>query len=490
MKKAFLLSMCTIALTATTQAQFLNRLINSANNAAKNAVERQVERKVEEGVDKIFNPETGEYEPVEKENKTAEPKEAKASQTAGWTCPACGTSGNNGKFCNECGAKKPEGDGSWTCSSCGTKGNKGKFCNECGAKKPDGNGAQGAAAKPAVQKVEMAYAKSDFVTGDEIFFEDNLEGEQLGEFPSRWDLWDGNVEVVKVGGVNAIGFIDNASFVRPLMTNLKSYLPEAYTIEVDLYVDPEKRDNNPKYDGGFVGDYYLQVCSENDNNLIEITVPSYVGWDCADGKITPKIWAKGTSKDMTSELPIDLTPGWNHLALSVNKRAVKAYLNGIRFGNIPNFAEGGTQVRFGVHSMQHENAVCQIRNVRIAKGAVPLYNRLATDGKIITYAITFETGKADLKPESMAEIARIAKLMTGDANLNFEVQGHCDATGSDAVNDPLSQKRAEAIVAALVQQGIAANRLTAVGKGSHVPLADNSTDEGRAKNRRVEFVKK
>ena len=80
--------------------------------------------------------------------------------------------------------------------------------------------------------------------------------------------------------------------------------------------------------------------------------------------------------------------------------------------------------------------------------------------------------------------------MKSNPGLAFEVQGHCDATGSDAVNDPLSQKRAEAIVAALVEQGIAQTRLTAVGKGSHVPIASNSTDEGRAKNRRVEFIKR
>ncbi|MCR4828490.1 MAG: OmpA family protein [Bacteroidales bacterium] len=156
--------------------------------------------------------------------------------------------------------------------------------------------------------------------------------------------------------------------------------------------------------------------------------------------------------------------------------------------NIPNAKH---PVRFNLRAVSAEdNPNFYLKNIRVAKGAVPLYDRLASEGKIVTYAITFETGKADLKPESMVEINRIAKLMKERKDLKFEVQGHCDNTGSDKVNDPLSQKRAEAIVAELVKQGIDKSRLTAVGKGSHSPIADNSTDEGRAKNRRVEFVKK
>jgi len=128
--------------------------------------------------------------------------------------------------------------------------------------------------------------------------------------------------------------------------------------------------------------------------------------------------------------------------------------------------------------------------VRLCKGAVPLYNRLITDGKIITYAITFDIGKANIKPESMTEINRIAQLMKDNSDLKFEVQGHTDNTGTVAGNQKLSEQRAQAIVNKLVEMGIAANRLSAKGMGQSAPLADNSTDEGRAKNRRVEFVKK
>jgi len=115
---------------------------------------------------------------------------------------------------------------------------------------------------------------------------------------------------------------------------------------------------------------------------------------------------------------------------------------------------------------------------------------IAETGKFVTNNILFDTGKATLKQESMAEIQKVADYMKKNPKARFEVQGHTDNQGSDKVNDPLSQQRAEAIVAALVKMGCDEFNLKAVGKGSHEPVADNKTAEGRAKNRRVEFIKK
>jgi outer membrane protein OmpA-like peptidoglycan-associated protein len=129
-----------------------------------------------------------------------------------------------------------------------------------------------------------------------------------------------------------------------------------------------------------------------------------------------------------------------------------------------------------------------ITNVRIAKGAVPLYDRMMSDGKFITYGITFDVGKSVIKPESYGELNRILTLMQEKPELKFSVEGHTDNTGNAASNQTLSDARSKAVVDKLVELGVAKDRLQSAGKGQNSPIADNGTDEGRAKNRRVEFV--
>ncbi len=115
---------------------------------------------------------------------------------------------------------------------------------------------------------------------------------------------------------------------------------------------------------------------------------------------------------------------------------------------------------------------------------------LKTTGHIAVDGILFETGKATLKPESDAPIAEVAKLLKANASLKLFVVGHTDNVGAIDGNMKLSADRAASVVQALVKtHGIDAARLKAFGNGPYAPVASNDTDDGRAKNRRVELVK-
>ena len=113
---------------------------------------------------------------------------------------------------------------------------------------------------------------------------------------------------------------------------------------------------------------------------------------------------------------------------------------------------------------------------------------LDKDGRITLY-VNFDFNKATLKPDAQPVIAQVAALLKANPDLRFSVEGHTDSIGLHDYNVKLSKDRAASVVAALVAQSIAANRLSSTGFGPDKPIAPNDTDEGRAKNRRVELVK-
>ena len=413
--------------------------------------------------------------------------ETNTASESGWTCPACGHTGNQGKFCNECGAKKPEEtDATWTCPQCGHKGNTGKFCDDCGAKR-DGTKQN--------ERAQSEWNKFDFVPGDEVIFYDQLEGEQLGEFPSKWELLDGECEIQRSNGENVIAIMPHCR-IMPLMKNTWDYLPEVYTVEFDYYEFIEN-------EGEDFGLMHLEFFADKEGRkerggwLWDVTFDNYIGAYYAKEQnfaknVRTNIWGENTTTgkgvDNTNTVERVEPNKWHHVSVSVNKRAIKVYFDEKRVFNLPNYKNpNGGHIEF---KYDYSATPAYIRNVRIAKGAVPLYDRMMTDGKFITYGITFDVGKSVIKPESMGEINRIVQLMNDNPELKFEVQGHTDNTGNAASNQTLSEARAKAIVDKLVELGISADRLTSVGKGQSSPIADNSTEEGKAKNRRVEFVKK
>ena len=326
---------------------------------------------------------------------------------------------------------------------------------------------------------------TDFKRGSVILFEDDVTRERVGEFPSKWDLLDGAAEVKTIGGVKAIEPTNNA-MITPLLKQQGAYLPEEFTLEYDFYYWKSKEDiglNDVKLILLNSTDRSRNYFSDDENSFTLV----HGVCDCAEHNYNFKGRSTGFSYKFKQ--------GWNHVAISFNKRALKAYFNGNRVANLPNVQQPAWfafQVPFEYVGLTF------IRNVVLAKGAVELYDRDASDidkaieqtGKFVTNNILFKTGKADLLPESMTEIEKVATYMKKNPRARFEVQGHTDNQGSDKINDPLSQQRAEAVVKALASLGVDDFNLKAVGKGSHEPVADNKTEAGRANNRRVEFIKK
>jgi len=106
---------------------------------------------------------------------------------------------------------------------------------------------------------------------------------------------------------------------------------------------------------------------------------------------------------------------------------------------------------------------------------------------VVLENIFFETGKATLKPESFPQLDQVVTFLESNRRLSMEISGHTDNTGSLKTNTELSQSRAEAVVAYLVEKGIEKSMLDAKGYAFSQPITPNDTPEGRAKNRRVEF---
>lgn len=143
---------------------------------------------------------------------------------------------------------------------------------------------------------------------------------------------------------------------------------------------------------------------------------------------------------------------------------------------------------FSAPTQSYQLLIVEVAAMQQLVTANQLLDELNRKGFIALY-INFDSGKAELKADGQATVAEIASMLQATPALRLAIEGHTDSQGQAAANKLLSEQRAQSVMDALVGAGIGAQRLSAAGFGQERPVADNRSEEGRAKNRRVELVK-
>lgn len=334
------------------------------------------------------------------------------------------------------------------------------------------------------------YSKYDFVPGDKTLFFDDFSNDFIGDLPNKWNT-NGSGNIVKFNKVEGNWFELKAGYRLYAIPDL-SQLPEDYTIEFDLLTSGV---SNKTSSGARVHVILsdANTFSNGETHYVSVSLP--LG-QYAPFNIDTYNFFNGKAGMINSGLTADIrdeVKNQPHIAISVTKKRFRLWVNEVKYVDIPRFIEELNvlnYLKFHVYGLTDGEERVFIKNVKVAEGGVDLRRKLMSEGKISTNGILFDSSSANIQPQSLGIVRQISQVLMQDTSIKLKIVGHTDSDGPDDSNLKLSKDRAEAVKTALVKiYNISAERLTTEGKGESEPVADNSSTDGKAQNRRVEFVK-
>ena len=419
----------------TVEAQLLKKLKKRAGKAAEEAVIRKTEEKV--------------YDETSKKMDTI--------------------LGNDGKT----NGKKPTG-------------NSDK--NPIGTNGENGNTNNGSAGDLSSDEVNI-YSKFDFVPGDELLYFDDFSKDYVGDFPSKWNT-NGTGEIITINDDPQKWLEFKSGYNIYYIPNLPGDLPEEFTLEFDVLVTGT--DNKTSSTS------HLMVILEDNNtfkdgnNYVRANIP-FCQYAPIGFRLKNRINNETTINSVVRADIREAALNQPHISIAVNKQRFRLWVNEKKYVDVPQMIGNDSpmkSLKFNMNNFKDGQERLFISNLKIAKGGVDLRRKLIEEGSVSTNGILFNSGSATIKPQSYGLIRQISQVLQQEINMRLNIIGHTDADGPEEANLALSKQRAESVKNALMTiYHISGDRLQTDGKGESVPVGDNNTPDGKAQNRRVEFVK-
>ncbi|GAB1857052.1 hypothetical protein MHTCC0001_18880 [Flavobacteriaceae bacterium MHTCC 0001] len=331
------------------------------------------------------------------------------------------------------------------------------------------------------------YSKFDFVPGDKLLFFDDFSKDFIGDFPSKWNT-NASGEVVKING-RGKWFELKTGYGVYFIPDVEN-LPENYTIEFDILTKGVDKNTS----SSAILSVILSDNNKFDQGLNYATVTIPLGQYYAFS-FRARNYFRPSGGDINTDIKADIRKAilnQPHIAISVTKKRFRLWVNESKYIDIPRFIQELNVLKFlklHLNNLEDGEEYLYISNLKIAEGGVDLRRKLMDEGKVSTNGILFDSGSANIQPQSLGIVRQISQVLMQDDTIKLKIIGHTDADGSDEANLKLSKARAEAVKNTLVTiYKISANRLETDGKGETSPVGDNNNAAGKAQNRRVEFI--
>jgi len=347
------------------------------------------------------------------------------------------------------------------------------------------------------QSMEV-YRKFDFVPGEKILAIEDFSQDAVGDFPDKWNT-NSSGEIVTIEGREGKWLmLQNKGLLIPEFITL---LPENFTFEFDLVC-------NRDFDFYSTAFFFDIASLKNQADYMIWQQHSYTNRNGVEFKFHPTYATKksGFSEYKVYENSKEISKNQivtgqfhsqtnNHVKISVwrQKQRIRIYMNEEKVWDIPkalNATMKYNSIIFALVISRNTTDRYYLGNLKLAVGAPDTRNKLITEGKFITRGILFDVNSDRIKPESYGALKDIANVLSENSEVKVMIVGHTDADGDAQSNLELSKRRAEAVKNTLIKEfNIDASRMESSGKGESEPIDKSLTPEGKANNRRVEFIK-